>query len=106
MTPGTIFFLFPIFLGFGKLMQLLCRTCGSGYSTSKRLKAIESEQDKFKNDRPAFYSVLKAKTREALIREEVRNFKRLDLATKLGKEALVELVMAPEAEYEEHMSGD
>ena len=54
---------------------------------------------------PSFYSAMRLPTREALVREEVQYFKRLN-CSKLSKEQLMELVCQPRAPKENRLTGD
>lgn len=87
-TPGTVFFLFIIFIVSGKLLRCCCRhyEVDSCYSILEKVEKIKIEPKL-----PNFYSAMKSDTREAMIREEVLCNKRLN-SSKLSKEALMELV--------------
>ena len=101
MTPGTVFLIFPFFLIVAKLGRWILRRCGKSESVSTKLSKMHVQEE-----RPSYYSALKAKTREALIREEVRNFMRLGLAPKFDKAALLELIEAPEIENSKQLTGE
>lgn len=102
LTPGTVFFvyLFVVFTLF--VTRIVVKKCKIErcYSNRFKVKNIEMRQ-KLAN----FFSALKPSQRASLIREEVVDYKRLN-SSKLDKERLAELVLAPEAGPELKLTGE
>jgi len=101
ITPGTVFFIYPVFLLLSMIMSCVCRSQkDSCYTIRSNIDKIQVEQKL-----PNYFSALRTTAREALIREEVQYFHRLNFS-RMSKETLSNLVKEPKASPEDRLTGD
>ena len=103
VTPASVFVLYLLVVIVMVILRLL-RKCFGCKRCVKRM-ADEVDDIVIGQQLANFYSSLKSKVRESLIREEVQDFKRLQ-TSKFSRDMLCELIMAPKVDKSLRLHGD